>query len=174
MVELPLALAAGGFVEEAVATGDAFAALDTADAPGFARDVALILARAGRADEARGRVDAGLRSHADDTWAQINAGDVHGALGDVERAERALRRALAIAQRHGSDEDADAAHALRRLHELLAAQPDRERDAADLARDLRRAERAAYDGPRVVVVTAGRNDPCPCGSGRKYKRCCGA
>ncbi|HEU5061319.1 MAG TPA: SEC-C metal-binding domain-containing protein, partial [Kofleriaceae bacterium] len=21
---------------------------------------------------------------------------------------------------------------------------------------------------------AGRNDPCPCGSGRKYKRCCGA
>ena len=19
----------------------------------------------------------------------------------------------------------------------------------------------------------GRNDPCPCGSGRKYKRCCG-
>lgn len=25
------------------------------------------------------------------------------------------------------------------------------------------------DGPRV-----GRNDPCPCGSGRKYKKCCGA
>ncbi len=24
-------------------------------------------------------------------------------------------------------------------------------------------------GPKV-----GRNDPCPCGSGRKYKRCCGA
>lgn len=22
--------------------------------------------------------------------------------------------------------------------------------------------------------TPGRNDPCPCGSGRKYKRCCGA
>ena len=20
----------------------------------------------------------------------------------------------------------------------------------------------------------GRNDPCPCGSGRKYKKCCGA
>jgi SEC-C motif-containing protein len=23
------------------------------------------------------------------------------------------------------------------------------------------------------VALAGRNDPCPCGSGRKYKRCCG-
>src|SRR5271165_6022476 len=22
-------------------------------------------------------------------------------------------------------------------------------------------------------VNAGRNDPCPCGSGRKYKACCG-
>ena len=23
------------------------------------------------------------------------------------------------------------------------------------------------------VFKAGRNDPCPCGSGRKYKKCCG-
>jgi hypothetical protein len=22
------------------------------------------------------------------------------------------------------------------------------------------------------VAKAGRNDPCPCGSGKKYKRCC--
>ena len=22
--------------------------------------------------------------------------------------------------------------------------------------------------------TIGRNDPCPCGSGKKYKKCCGA
>jgi len=27
--------------------------------------------------------------------------------------------------------------------------------------------------PRRVAKT-GRNEPCPCGSGRKYKRCCGA
>jgi uncharacterized protein len=45
---------------------------------------------------------------------------------------------------------------------------------------------AAYDlremwrnfGPRVQTVhkamTPGRNDPCPCGSGKKYKKCCGA
>lgn len=24
------------------------------------------------------------------------------------------------------------------------------------------------------VVQIGRNDPCPCGSGKKYKKCCGA
>lgn len=28
--------------------------------------------------------------------------------------------------------------------------------------------------PAVRKVAAGRNDPCPCGSGKKYKRCCGA
>jgi uncharacterized protein YecA (UPF0149 family) len=27
--------------------------------------------------------------------------------------------------------------------------------------------------PRVHTKV-GRNDPCPCGSGRKYKKCCGA
>ena len=25
-----------------------------------------------------------------------------------------------------------------------------------------------HDGPKI-----GRNDPCPCGSGKKYKKCCG-
>ena len=33
-------------------------------------------------------------------------------------------------------------------------------------------------GPRVATVhraaTPGRNDPCPCGSGKKYKKCCGS
>ena len=24
------------------------------------------------------------------------------------------------------------------------------------------------------MPAVGRNDPCPCGSGRKFKRCCGA
>ncbi|MBE6032925.1 MAG: hypothetical protein E7224_07025, partial [Clostridiales bacterium] len=31
--------------------------------------------------------------------------------------------------------------------------------------------------PQPVRKTApevGRNDPCPCGSGKKYKKCCGA
>ncbi len=34
---------------------------------------------------------------------------------------------------------------------------------------------AAADPPAPRrVVKVGRNDPCPCGSGRKYKKCCGA
>ncbi len=39
-----------------------------------------------------------------------------------------------------------------------------------------RAEAPAPDAHRPVHVTAtpGRNDPCPCGSGKKYKKCHGA
>ena len=36
---------------------------------------------------------------------------------------------------------------------------------------------ARLRGPGPTIVSGpriGRNDPCPCGSGRKYKRCCGA
>ena len=28
--------------------------------------------------------------------------------------------------------------------------------------------------PAVQLARPGRNDPCPCGSGKKYKKCCGA
>jgi preprotein translocase subunit SecA len=33
------------------------------------------------------------------------------------------------------------------------------------------------DEPKKPVTNnsrVGRNDPCPCGSGKKYKKCCGA
>jgi hypothetical protein len=34
---------------------------------------------------------------------------------------------------------------------------------------------AAPAPPRLLRAAAvpGRNDPCPCGSGKKYKKCCG-
>lgn len=33
--------------------------------------------------------------------------------------------------------------------------------------------RPVYHNPDGSVRKIGRNDPCPCGSGKKYKRCCG-
>ena len=35
--------------------------------------------------------------------------------------------------------------------------------------DVPKPRTQRHDGPKV-----GRNDPCPCGSGKKYKKCCGA
>lgn len=42
---------------------------------------------------------------------------------------------------------------------------------------LKKFDRAKLAGPKLHpivrrVAFAGRNDRCPCGSGRKYKRCC--
>jgi SEC-C motif-containing protein len=33
---------------------------------------------------------------------------------------------------------------------------------------------SARQGARRSATKVGRNDPCPCGSGKKYKKCCGA
>jgi preprotein translocase subunit SecA len=46
-------------------------------------------------------------------------------------------------------------------------------------RELEQARMAGggQQGPVQQVVRGdkvGRNDPCPCGSGKKYKKCCGA
>lgn len=59
------------------------------------------------------------------------------------------------------------------------ARPGFERLAADI-----RAERAAAAAAQRAAAAAriaasfgpqtGRNDPCPCGSGRKFKKCCGS
>jgi len=39
---------------------------------------------------------------------------------------------------------------------------------AEQATGVPKVETVVHEGPRI-----GRNDPCPCGSGKKYKKCCG-
>jgi hypothetical protein len=41
----------------------------------------------------------------------------------------------------------------------------------DRRKDLYREQRSS--GTVVKDKKVGRNDPCPCGSGKKYKKCCG-
>jgi uncharacterized protein len=65
------------------------------------------------------------------------------------------------------DEDAGLAA---RHDEFVAALPDCVRGIRAYWRKRRAAEQRAQ---RAAPV-AGRNDPCPCGSGRKFKKCCGA
>jgi preprotein translocase subunit SecA len=48
----------------------------------------------------------------------------------------------------------------------------------EVAEQPRNMTENRYEGePSKPVHTGeqiGRNDPCPCGSGKKYKKCCGA
>ena len=66
------------------------------------------------------------------------------------------------------------------LHELHDLIPEFVEADKALKRELLEWPRAShekiiYDKPAPVrVVKIGRNEPCPCGSGKKYKKCCGA
>jgi len=48
------------------------------------------------------------------------------------------------------------------------AMAERQRAAAQAPQDQPRIKQIRLEHPKV-----GRNDPCPCGSGKKYKKCCG-
>jgi len=52
-------------------------------------------------------------------------------------------------------------------HYIIELEPDKPEDISDL-------ERALNPQEPVVSRKVGRNEPCPCGSGKKYKKCCGA
>lgn len=52
--------------------------------------------------------------------------------------------------------------------------PDALADYASLGRTIHEVVRAELSKPRLVATKIGRNEPCPCGSGKKYKKCCGA
>jgi SWIM/SEC-C metal-binding protein len=49
----------------------------------------------------------------------------------------------------------------------IGLEPDKPEDVADLEILLNPTK------TRTVEKKIGRNEPCPCGSGKKYKKCCG-
>jgi SWIM/SEC-C metal-binding protein len=51
---------------------------------------------------------------------------------------------------------------------VIGLEPDEPEDISDIERLLNPPV------PRRSEKKAGRNDPCPCGSGKKYKKCCGS
>ena len=70
-----------------------------------------------------------------------------------------------------------AAESQRQLAAKSEALDIRERRLAEREQSLKALERLLRARTRPLDTTsrasAGRNDPCPCGSGKKYKKCCG-
>ena len=95
-------------------------------------------------------------------WAGVNEEDRMAKLGTTQRPAvlrvQSMERAdevMAIAERKG-------------WKVVVGVEPDKPENTADL--ETLMEEGAA---PIRRAQTVGRNDPCPCGSGRKFKRCCG-
>ena len=60
------------------------------------------------------------------------------------------------------------------FHVQMEKAPERER----VAKETAAVHEGSVDAPKKKepakkAVTVGRNEPCPCGSGKKYKNCCG-
>ena len=49
---------------------------------------------------------------------------------------------------------------------VVGLEPDKPEDLSDIERAIAARE------PARAASKIGRNDPCPCGSGKKFKRCC--
>ncbi|HUE00465.1 MAG TPA: SEC-C metal-binding domain-containing protein [Bryobacteraceae bacterium] len=56
---------------------------------------------------------------------------------------------------------------------IAGVEPDQPEDISDVEKLLRREREAAPDHPRLPPKISP-NDYCPCRSGKKYKKCCGA
>ena len=50
---------------------------------------------------------------------------------------------------------------------IIGLEPDEPEDVSDIDRLLHPSV------PKISENKIGRNEPCPCGSGKKYKKCCG-
>jgi tetratricopeptide (TPR) repeat protein len=100
-------------------------------------------------------------------WGWIGWSDGYGLtrtkFQDWQRAEQILREGLAV------DQVRDRGDLLNRLANVCEQQ-GRKAEAVELRQQANRAGVAT----RITKPKIGRNEPCPCGSGKKYKKCCGA
>ena len=94
--------------------------------------------------------------------------------GNADKGEQLLVEGLAVA---GVRDEVDMLDRLQTLYSDLG----REKEAREVRDRLQKIERGGVSAltdtePQVPVrvTKVGRNEPCPCGSGRKYKKCCGA
>jgi uncharacterized protein YchJ len=159
LVGIPMRLSEGRETDLAVSVAEAlkFCAPDH-----MSGEIALAYAQAGDRQRALELVLTNLETAKNPYVAEYKAGDVYHALGERDAAEAYYRRAFAIAkpsQRHEAT--------LRITTELI--ETGREAEAASFLAQ----QRAAASAP-AALPSVGRNEPCPCGSGKKYKKCHGA
>jgi tetratricopeptide (TPR) repeat protein len=187
IVELPFALADhGGMVDEAVEICRLFAEVHSPD--NFFGDMATILAEAGRREEALDRLTRNIERFPDDVWIIIKAGQAFQTLKEIDKALELYNRAYSMTSPLSYDRDG----VLERLVPLLR-ELGREAEADALIESEEKAEKARHEKYRrfereetnssatvekqkpmpVDSKKIGRNEPCPCGSGKKYKKCCG-
>ena len=118
-----------------------------------------------------GAVDRRWMDHID-AMTELRDGIGLRALGPARPDRRVQARGLRHVRGNGAHDPGG--HAAPPLLRRARAAPLLERRQVAHAR-RRLPRRADGQGPpaQKAAVKVGRNDPCPCGSGKKYKNCCG-
>lgn len=147
----------------AVARAFTFAAPESCNA-----DVAIILAESGKREEALAQLETNRAQFPDSFLTAMKSGEVFEVLGDPAAAEAAYLKAIDLGQDPREREEASM--------QLIGFLED-----AGRADEIESLLPAYYSGKAIasanvkpIVAQVGRNDPCPCGSGKKYKKCHGA
>jgi hypothetical protein len=160
--DLLFALADHKLVDEAISLGHMLA--DVHSPAQYLSYVALILADGGRVQETRELV-ARLRSeYPEDLWTRILCGQAFETIGDEGEAESIWRSVIADAVK-----GYDRAAAIERLVRLLTKQGR----VAEVRAFEESEPHHEIESEQPPMLKVGRNDPCPCGSGKKFKKCHG-
>ncbi len=183
LVCMPLNISAAGFVDEA---------LDMArrlskhfDAGMFLGDSVTILSEAGRHEEALVQAEENLKRLPEEAWIHITAAEAHERAGNSNKSLEIFRRALDVVKDRTFRQDV-----YEHFIEFLK-RAGKTAEAKELEEQSRKEDRAG--SPSVMPMgqikaspgavypgtggkgkqqKTGRNDPCPCGSGKKFKKCC--
>ena len=164
LLNVPARLAKASEIDLAVRVAEALKFCAPDDMNG---EVALAYALAGERERALARVLSNLETATEPFIAEYKAGDVYRELGEADAAEAYYRRSLTLAKTA-----AERAEATLRITSLMI-DSNREVDAAAFVAQQRVAS-ASVEGAPERLRSVGRNDPCPCGSGKKYKKCHGS
>lgn len=97
LLNLPLGLGRAGLGTEAAMVGEALGRVEPEQQHVFEADIAVALAEAGQADQARERAAANIARWPDDLWVRVLAGDAVKALKDTAGAEAHYRAAADMA-----------------------------------------------------------------------------
>jgi uncharacterized protein YecA (UPF0149 family) len=168
LMELPLGLVGVGELDSALAVARAFTFVD---AESFNADIAIIFAESGKRSEAIAQLESNLEQFPESWLTASKSGEAFEVLGDLVAAEASYRRAMTLAEDE-AEEDAACTQLVGLLEDM-----GRVEEVEALLSPAIHARAPVDTEPRVdaaPVATAGRNDPCPCGSGKKYKKCHGA
>jgi tetratricopeptide (TPR) repeat protein len=165
VLDLPTRLGAAGETALAVRVAEALKFCAPDDMKG---QIALVHAQAGDRKRALELVLTNLETAGEPFISEFRAGDVYRELGEADAAEAYYRRSLAVANSASGRSEASL-----RIASLLI-DTGREAEAVAFLAQQRAQPSARELGTAAPLPRVGRNDPCPCGSGKKYKKCHGA